>query len=400
MTRLPDVSARAPSHPSGDRPLVAHVVFRFDVGGLENGVVNLLNHPRMGAYRHAVIALTEVTDFRKRVLSPEVSFHALNKPPGHGIRVYGSLHRLMRRLRPAIVHTRNLAALESVIPAALAGVPVRVHGEHGRDMSDLAGDSRRYQRLRRVFSPFVHRYVALSRDLERYLVERVGISAAKVRQIYNGVDLGRFGAPTERPADWPWADGDFVIGTVGRLEEVKNHVLLARAFARLVRELKPARKVRLVIVGEGSCRATVEAIIAEAGVAADVWFAGNRRDVPALMQRFDVFALPSLAEGISNTILEAMASGLPVVATAVGGNPELVEAGATGELVSSGDERGMAQALFRYAQDGERLARHGERGRRLAESRYSLDAMALAYADLYEQLLVERTNYRPVMRGV
>ena len=149
------------------RPLVVHIVYRFDVGGLENGVVNLLNHMPPQAYRHAVLSLTEISDFKLRVQRPDVQFIALNKPPGHGLWLYARLARVLRELQPAVVHTRNLAALEMQIPAAWTGVRARVHGEHGRDVGDLDGSRRRYQWLRRAYRPFVHQYVALSRAFSR-----------------------------------------------------------------------------------------------------------------------------------------------------------------------------------------------------------------------------------------
>ena len=152
--------------PTTSRPLVAHVVYRFDTGGLENGIVNLINHMPTSAYRHLVVALTEVVPgFARRIERDDVKFIALHKPPGHGAKLYPQLFRLFREQRPAIVHTRNLAALECQVPAALAGVPVRIHGEHGRDVGDLDGTRWRYQWLRRAYRPFVHKYVALSRDL-------------------------------------------------------------------------------------------------------------------------------------------------------------------------------------------------------------------------------------------
>ena len=150
------------------RPLIAHVVFRFDVGGLENGVVNLINHLPRDAYRHAVISLTDITDFRRRVSRTDVEFIALEKPPGHAYRFYPRLYRLFREMRPAIVHTRNLAALETVVPAWVAGVPVRIHGEHGRDMLDLHGANRKYQWVRRALPAVrhpLHRIVARPRAL-------------------------------------------------------------------------------------------------------------------------------------------------------------------------------------------------------------------------------------------
>ena len=174
------------------RPLVAHVMYRFDTGGLENGIVNLINHMPASAYRHAVIALTEITDFRQRIQRDDVEFIALNKAPGHLLWIYPELFRLFRRLRPAIVHTRNLAALEAQVPAWLAGVKGRIHGEHGRDVGDYDGKNKKYQWIRRLYSPFVKHYIALSRDLADYLTHTIGITGHRVAQIYNGVDATRF----------------------------------------------------------------------------------------------------------------------------------------------------------------------------------------------------------------
>jgi hypothetical protein len=140
------------------RPLVAHVLHRFDVGGLENGVVNLINRMPEERFRHAVISMTEIGgEFLKRVQRDDVQFHALNKPPGQGLRVASRLLRVLREARPALVHTRNLGALEMTLPAAWAGVPVRVHGEHGWDTSDPDGRSVKYRLIRRAYRPFVHR---------------------------------------------------------------------------------------------------------------------------------------------------------------------------------------------------------------------------------------------------
>ena len=145
-------------------PLIAHVVYRFDVGGLENGVVNLINRLPQGSWRHAVLALTDVSPaFAKRVQRQDVQYVSMHKAPGHLWKLYPRLTRVFRELRPAVVHTRNLAALEAVVPAWAAGVTVRIHGEHGRDEIDPNGVRRRYQWVRRAYSPFVSRYVAVSK---------------------------------------------------------------------------------------------------------------------------------------------------------------------------------------------------------------------------------------------
>ena len=166
------------------RPLVLHLVYRFDTGGLENGVVNLINHMPASAFRHAVVALTDVVpEFASRIQREDVALISLHKAPGHGVKLYPRLQRLFRELRPAVVHTRNLAALECQVPATLAGVPVRIHGEHGRDVDDLDGTRRRYQWMRRVYRPFVNHYVALSRDLGSYLHQKVCVPDRRIAQI-------------------------------------------------------------------------------------------------------------------------------------------------------------------------------------------------------------------------
>lgn len=371
------------------RPLVVHVVYRFDTGGLENGVVNLINH--MTGWRHAVLSLTEVTDFRARVRREDVTFHALGKGAGHAIGHYPRVVRLLRAWRPAVVHTRNLGALELVVPAWAAGVPVRVHGEHGRDVGDLDGSSVRYQRVRRLYRPFVSHYVALSRDLQAYLVDKVGVPASRIAQIYNGVDADRFRpVAADAPAAMlPFATpGGWVVGTVGRMQTVKNQVLLAQAFVRAL-ELAPplATRLRLVMAGDGPLRAEAEAVLRAAGALDRAWLAGERGDVPDVMRSLNCFVLPSLAEGISNTILEAMACGLPVIATDVGGNAELVDAGRTGELVPSGDVQAMAERIVGMASDPDRAVAMGQAGRRRIEQAFSLPAMVAAYQDLYDRLL-------------
>ena len=386
-----------PSPPSmfGDpRPLIAHVVFRFDVGGLENGVVNLINHMPAQAYRHAVISLTDITDFKQRVRRPDVEFIALHKPPGHGLWVYPRLVRLLRELRPAVVHTRNMAALEVAVPARLAGVPVRVHGEHGRDVGDLDGSSKRHQRIRRLYRPFVNHYVALSRDLQTYLQHRIGVPAARISQIYNGVDSQRFYAASSWPPRIPGCPfgepGHWLVGTVGRMAEVKDQTTLASAFVQAL-QIEPALRsnLRLVMIGDGPLREKSAALLRSAGVAELAWLPGERADVADVMRGLNCFVLPSLGEGISNTILEAMSTGLPVIATDVGGNAELVAQDRSGVLVPAANSQAIALKLVQLASDPQSAAAMGREGRAEVERRFSLEAMVAAYQGLYDRLLVQ-----------
>ncbi len=372
-------------------PLIVHIVHQFGVGGLENGLVNLINHLPPAQYRHAIVCLTGKTDFHRRIRRSDVAIHTLNKRAGKDFGAYWRLFKLLRELKPDIVHTRNLATVDCQFFAAAAGVRGRVHGEHGWDVYDLHGTNSRYRWLRRAASKVVGRFVTMSRDLERWLVSDVGVPAQRVTQIYSGVDSRRFlpraGARAIGPEGFADASS-FVIGTAGRLEAVKDPLTLLHSFIELL-QLEPGLRAqaRLVFVGDGALRAQLERAAADAGIASLCWFAGSSDDVPGLLRGLDLFVLPSLNEGISNTILEAMATGLPVVATRVGGNAELVREGETGALCAARAPQEMAAAILSYVRDPECARRHGAAGRAVVERDFALSRMVETYASVYEQVL-------------
>lgn len=378
-------------HGSAAAPLIAHVVHAFRIGGLENGVVNLINRIPPERARHAIVALTTWdADFTRRVRNPEVSYHAVGRRAGQDLGMLLRLWRLFRRMRPAIVHTRNLGTLEAQLPAALAGVRGRVHGEHGWDVHDQWGN-RKYLLWRQAFRPFVGRYIALSGELADYQTGPVGVPARRVRRICNGVDLERFrpghGRKETREA-LGFGSEEVVIGTVGRLEAIKDPLNLADAFIRLAGPAgRRAPRARLLMVGGGSLMDAVRERLDAAGVTDRVVLAGSRDDVPELLRAMDVFVLPSKAEGISNTILEAMATGLPLVATRVGGNAELVTEGETGFLVPREDSSALADAIVRYLDDLSLRRAHGAAARRRAEQEFSMEAMVDGYLAVYDELL-------------
>jgi sugar transferase (PEP-CTERM/EpsH1 system associated) len=373
-------------------PLIAHIIYRLDVGGLENGLVNLINGLPRGKFRHAVICLTDSRAFRDRLTAADVEVHELNKAEGKDYRYLLRLWKLLRRLSPRIVHTRNLTSLECQLVAATACTGRRIHGEHGWDMHDLEGTNRKYGLLRRALRPFVHRYIVVSSELGALLTRGVGIAGARVTRICNGVDTERFrprpAAARPDPVARHAAPHHIVIGTVGRLQPVKDQLTLVRAFLRLVDTVPDARqRLRLALVGDGPLRRQAAELLAAHGSLDLAWLPGFRDDVADVMRGLDVFVLPSLKEGISNTILEAMATGRPVVATDVGGNRELVAEGETGYLVPAGDDEAMAAALRRYVDAPCSIAAHGQAGRRRAEREFSLERMVEAYASVYDAVM-------------
>ncbi|URI10247.1 TIGR03088 family PEP-CTERM/XrtA system glycosyltransferase [Aquincola tertiaricarbonis] len=374
-----------------ERPLVLHLIYRFDTGGLENGVVNLINH--LPAFRHAVVAVTEITAFKERVQAPGTQFIALNKPPGQGLWLYPRVFRLLRELRPAVLHTRNLGAMEFQLPAWAAGVPLRVHSEHGWDVNDLGGISRTNQRLRRLYGPGVHRFVALSRAIETYLTGPVGFAPERVLRICNGVDTTRFAPSADVPVAWPYRRGEhLVIGAVGRMQAVKDPLNLVDAFLQL-RALCPADwpRLRLAMLGGGPLLEAARERLVSASAADRAWLPGDRGDVATLLPQFDLFALPSRAEGISNTLLEAMACGCAPVATEVGGNPELVQDGANGLLVPPSDSQALAQALARLVRDPALRQRLAQASLARANAEFSLQGMVAAYGALYASANLRQT---------
>ena len=381
-------------------PLVVHAIHHLVIGGMENGVVNLINRIPPRRYRHCVICMEDFSDFRGRLTDPAVPVLAMHKSRSGAAGLYRRLYSLFRTIRPAILHSRNLSGLDALPPAVLARVPGRIHSEHGRDIDDIDGELLRPRMLRRIHAPIVQRYVTVSKDLQSYLQQRIGVAPSRITQIYNGVDTERFSPSSIKPAgvlpDSFGGTGKVIVGTIGRLQPIKNQIALVRALARLFRSEPSLRtSVRLAIVGGGPSRADLDASIQAEGLRGIVWLPGAREDVMQVLRCFDVFVLPSLNEGISNTILEAMATGLPVVASRVGGNGELVLAGLTGALYAQGKDDALEVSLRPYLSDSELRSAHGSAGRANAVLNYSLDAMVQRYLAVYDALLAPA----PAIRG-
>jgi len=378
-------------------PLIAHVIFRLGTGGLENGLVNLINTIPYNQYRHVIICMTDYTDFRDRIKQKNVDIVCLHKKEGKDIWVFFRLWKLLRKLKPDILHTRNLSALEAQLPGFFAGIKGRIHGEHGRDMDDLDGKHTRYTVLRRFYRLFIQRYIPMSQDLEQWLLNHIHVPKIKISQIYNGVDVDKFQPVKEKRIDLlpeSFRSKDIIVfGTVGRQEAVKDPLTLLKAFIDLITEFPEfKKKARLVLVGNGSLHDKLKAIVKKNNVDEVVWLAGERSDINDLLHTLDVFILPSVNEGISNTILEAMATGLPVIATKVGGNPELVNDKVTGCLVKKQSIHEMTMALKSYLNNPEIIKQHGSAGRLLAVDKFSLQRMVKDYLAIYDQVLNENVK--------
>ena len=318
-----------------------------------------------------------------------VEIFSLNKGNKRDYLLPFKIARVVRKVRPHIVHTRNWAAIDGVIGAKLAGVRSVIHGEHGREASDPIGANIIRKKVRKGLSPWISEFVTVSSELRNWLIHDVGIPEKKVIQIINGVDTEKF-KPSENKemskSKLGIVPDSFIIGTVGRLDPVKDYQTLIKAFATLTTNTYKINKIKLLITGSGSEEQRLKTLSEDVRVADRVYFLGERQDIPELMQCMDVFVLPSIAEGISNTILEAMACGLPVITTKIGGNPELVDDGKTGFLFTSRDHIELADKLSFYCDNFSILMEHGLNARVRTEERFSLSRMIRDYDELYSSI--------------
>jgi sugar transferase (PEP-CTERM/EpsH1 system associated) len=369
---------------------IVHVVHALDVGGLENGLVNILNHLD-DRFSHTIMCLTRSGRMAERIKNSQVKIIEMRLPKDRFRFPVLRLAREFQSISPDIVHTRGWATVDAICAARVAGVSCVIHGEHGREVGDPNGRNRKRNIVRKCLSPLVTRFVTVSDDLKSWLIRTVGIPESKVTTIHNGVDTRRF-SPDGRGAireSLGLDDSVFTLGTVGRLDPVKDHGSLLQAFMPIARSARP---VGLIIAGDGPMRSAIERLCSELKISDKVHLLGERHDIPQVLKACDVFTLTSIAEGISNTILEAMASALPVVATRVGGNPELVDHGVSGFLVSARDVAALTAAYESYLHDPKLKDEHGGNARARAEQKFSLERMASQYAQLYQGLMGARED--------
>lgn len=380
-------------------PLIVHLTYRLDFGGMENLMIERINRMPAEHYRHAVIALTGYTAFAERITRSDVGLYALGKPEGLALSTHVELWRLLRRLRPAILHSYNLSAIEYAPAALLAGVPVRINGAHGRDAADPKGLNRRHRLLRRLMTPFYDHCYANSAEMLAWNRDVIGVPARKGRLLPNGIDIERYRPATasdpQGPVERHFGPGCLVIGSVGRIEPVKDHALLVAAFAAL-RARRPdlAGGLRLAIIGDGPSLPALRAQVDAFGLNSVVWLPGKRDDVAAILRGLTLFALPSIGEGTPGAALEAMASGVPVIGSAVGGVPEVVAHGVTGALVPPGDGEALAAELERYASRPAMAREHGLAARLRVTQHYGMAAMVAAYQALYDELCEQKLTLK------
>lgn len=365
---------------------LVHIIYAKVQGGLEHGVTNLVNNMNRTPFENNICCISEGKEFGAG-LHNSVNVVRMHKRPGNDLSFYLRLTRLLRELKPTVVHTRNWAGIDGVICAKIARVPIIIHGEHGFETKDLTRQDSKRKLIRRfMLLTMVNGTITVSQNLKDRLISELGILPKKITYIPNGVDTYKFCVKKKEiiRQRFRFNQNNFIIGIVARLDPIKNHKNLICVFNELC-NIYP--DLKLLIVGDGALGDELKEQVNKLNISEKVFFMGNRNDVSEIYNLFDVFILPSLNEGMSNTILEAMASGLPVIASNVGGNPELVIDGKTGFLFPAKDQGYLYKSIETYILHPEIKMQHGYFGRQRVLKEFTLDQMVKSYENLYLNLI-------------
>jgi glycosyltransferase involved in cell wall biosynthesis len=364
-----------------DRIRICHVSMTLLTGGLERLLVEIGRHCNSDQFELQFVALDRIGQPAEdlRSLGWKVSSLTTDGPQSKLLRAK-RLFELLQSDGIDVVHSHNtLAHFYATTAAKWAGVPVVINTQHGRG----CGASWKAKWQFRLANQFADQIVGVSEDATRLCQADDPMSARRMKPIWNGIDLGRFAF--RGPADAAAAI------SVARLSPEKDFATLLRATRLVVREV-PEFRVR--IVGDGRERAALEQLARELELEKHVEFLGERHDVPCLLAEAGFFVSSSLSEGISLTLLEAMAVGLPIVATDVGGNPEIIESGRSGRLVQSGSPEMLAAAMLQMLADRDAWRTYGEFGRQRVERHFNIRHMVQQYEAMYCELL-EAKRRRP-----
>jgi sugar transferase (PEP-CTERM/EpsH1 system associated) len=359
---------------------LVHLLQGLEVGGMEMMLVHLLEGLDARRFQSQVICYDSLGPLAYRLGMSGIPASLLKRRPGVDIPYILRLARQLAAIRPHILHLHNPTAFfYGTLAGRLARVPYIVYTEHGRDFA--SSNCNKY--LHRVMERLVNRIAVVS-ESGRAVLEAEGVPGEHIHTIHNGIDTARFQIGEDRwgmrvrlgfDRDQP------LIGIVARLDPIKNHASLLRAMPRVTQAYPDAN---LLIIGDGPLRMDLERQAEEIGLGRTVRFLGTRDDVPELLAALDVMVLTSLSEGLSLTLLEQSAAGKPIVATAVGGNAEIIEDGKTGLLVAPGDEEALASAITDLLANPERAHAMGQAARLRFLQGFTLERMVSRYEAVYE----------------
>jgi glycosyltransferase involved in cell wall biosynthesis len=365
---------------------ICQLLHALHVGGAEMLAARLARQLR-DRYRFVFACLDDLGSLGKQLQDEGFPVFVLDRRPGVDWRCSLRLARLLRREQAGLVQAHQYTPFFYAMTARLLyRRPPLLFTEHGRHFPDYP--RRKRMILNRLLLERRDRVVAVGRAVQRAVINNEGIPEERVAVIYNGIDLSpyRNGVPDGDAVrrELGFGSGDLVLVQVARLDYLKDHATAIRTMEQVVQAHTQAR---LLLVGEGPERGKIEKEIRERHLEANVLLLGQRSDVARFLRAADVFLLSSISEGIPLTVIEAMAAGLPVVATNVGGMSEVVEEGQTGLLAPAGDAAALAGCVHRLAGQPELRRQMGRRGRERANGVFAESQMHAQYVRLYEEML-------------
>lgn len=360
---------------------VLHVLRSLGIGGTERRVLRL--GTGLDPEQYEVHALSFFPVEGQALAWPVERHHFFPLEPGFQWRRLMALAAYIRERHFDVVHSHNWATMfYGVLAGRLAGVPVVLHGEHGRNDIDRTGVPWKREVLAALLARMATRVVAVNESISADIRQRWKLSDCHIVCMPNGVDLTRFGPASSVRSD----DGEFVIGTVARFDGIKNLPCLIRAFERL-HLAHPALRARLVLVGSGPLLGELRQQAAAGKAAGRIEFVGETSVPEDWYRRFDVFANTSFSEGMSNSVLEAMACGVPVVASDIAGNRCWLREGENALFFPSDDDQALADCLYQLAAGQELARRLGQENRRRVQTEYDNRSFLSRYGAMYERLL-------------
>ena len=364
---------------------ITHGLVSFGMGGAERVALDLAIVQKRFGHNVSVVSLAPGPEgpLAAEYRAAGIPVHSVAKRPGIDYTLPPRMARFLRRERVQVLHTHNSIPLIYAAPAARALRLAVIHTKHGEGHTRSRGD----KLLRRLASPLAHSFVAVSeKTAQQAREQRDSLIASRIVTIANGIRLDLFGidpdARREIRDELGVSEQAWLVGTVGRVDDNKNQSALVRAAAPLLSD-----DFQLVLVGDGPSMDKVRQTVAGLDRPELVHVLGRRTDVARILAAIDTFALPSLSEGLPLVLPEAMASCLPIVSTAVGGIPKVVDDGETGYLVPAGDEEAMRKRLAELAADHQLASELGQAGRERALAEYSAERMTREYLELYERAL-------------
>lgn len=353
--------------------IIVHLVYSFGCGGLEKVIANLINHSSQYDEEHVLVSLTDDMSMVDQI-DEKIKVFVLDKQPGNDIKTHVKLYSLLKKLKPRVVNTYNFGTIEYHLVAKMAGVPIRVHSDHGRGGDDPAGKSKPHNLFRKFIVNFITEYIVVSYDLYQWVLNDINVKSSKLTLIFNGVAVPQ---AKEFVSAVPK-----VFVTVGRLDKVKNQKLLINAFAQAVKSIPSFGNCSLNIVGNGPLFNELQLQIEALKMQKHIHLLGFRDDITTILNDSDIFVLSSVYEAMPMTILEAMANKTPVICTNVGGISQFITEDQAW-FVESNNCDALTNKLNEVKNNKESQLIKVNNAYQLVNEKYAMKEMVKAYMDKY-----------------